>query len=102
MSSSPAETLFLILIRRQAPHLLPECKREFSYYRFRFDFAWPSQKVAVEIQSKQWHRTYAQLERDRWKLNIAQSNGWIVLQFSPTLIRRKPAVVVGLLCKVLK
>jgi very-short-patch-repair endonuclease len=77
-------------------------KTEHRYYRFRFDFAWPSAKVAVEVQSKKWHHTQVQLERDRWKANIAQSNGWIVFQFSTSFIRRKPDVAMSLIRKVLR
>lgn len=60
--------------------------------RWRFDFAWPGARVAVEIDGGQWkagggrHNT----DEDREKLNRAVALGWRVLRFSPALVRRDP------------
>jgi very-short-patch-repair endonuclease len=75
--------------------------QEHRYYRFRFDFAWPNEKLFVELQSWKWHKTRLQLERDRWKSNIAQSHGWTVFQFSSSLLRKNPQVISGLIRKIL-
>jgi hypothetical protein len=51
---------------------------------WRFDFAWPGKKVAVEIDGGLWlanggrHNT----DGDRHKINIAQAMGWTVFRFS--------------------
>ena len=75
--------------------------KEFKYYRFRYDFAWPFLKVAIECQSRKWHKTPTQLERDRYKLNVGQINGWIVLHVSTFLLRKKPNIVIGIVSKAL-
>jgi hypothetical protein len=55
---------------------------------WRFDFAWPDQKVAVEIEGGIWrpsgkgaHTGGAAVTRDAEKSNAAQLAGWMVLRF---------------------
>ena len=52
--------------------------------RFRFDFAWYAEKVALEIHgvygNKSRHRTSTGFQRDRVKMNLAQIAGWIVIE----------------------
>jgi very-short-patch-repair endonuclease len=59
--------------------------------RFRFDFAWPTQKVAVEIQGGTWtgggHVRGKGYTRDCEKMNLAQSAGWRVFQFTTDMLR---------------
>lgn len=50
---------------------------------FRFDYAWPLVKVAVEQQGFRDHSTRKGLQRDYEKLNLAQAAGWKVFQFTP-------------------
>ena len=60
--------------------------------KYRFDFAWPASKVAVEIQGGTRlkgggrHNT----DVDRWKMNHAATNGWRVLQFSGKMLEDDP------------
>lgn len=60
--------------------------------RWRFDFAFPAAKVAVEVDGGQWtarggrHAT----DSDREKLNQAAAMGWRVLRFSPDMLRKDP------------
>jgi very-short-patch-repair endonuclease len=61
---------------------------EFSAKRkWRFDFAWPEQKVALEIQggvhSSGRHTSGTGYHKDMEKLNRAQLAGWIVLLVTP-------------------
>lgn len=55
--------------------------------RWRFDYAWPDQRVAVEVNGGVWskgrHVRGTGYIRDMEKLNEAQVAGWIVLQFTP-------------------
>lgn len=63
-----------------------------SQYRFhdtrkwRFDFAWPEWKLAVEIQGGTWskggHNTGYGITADYEKLRVAQRLGWKVLPYS--------------------
>jgi hypothetical protein len=50
---------------------------------FRFDYAWPCLRVAVEQQGFRDHSTRKGLQRDYEKLNLAQAAGWKVFQFTP-------------------
>ena len=59
----------------------PEREFEFSTERkWRFDFAWPAIKVAVEIQGFGGaHQSIAGLARDAEKIRDAMASGWIVI-----------------------
>lgn len=73
---------------------LPVPAREYRFCttrRWRFDFAWPEQKVAVEVDGGTWgassrHTSGAGYERDCIKLNAAVLDGWAVLRFTTTMI----------------
>ena len=56
--------------------------------RFKFDFAWPRLKVALEVNGGVWtqgrHTRGAGYLRDLEKLNEAQIAGWLVLQVIPS------------------
>lgn len=60
--------------------------------RHRFDWAFPAESVAVEVDGGSYsyrggrHAT----DSDREKLNIAASMGWIVFRFSPTMLSKNP------------
>lgn len=49
--------------------------------RWRFDFAWPSQKLAVEIDGRGRHQTIVGVRADCEKMNEAIRLGWRVLRF---------------------
>lgn len=77
----------------------PRPQREYVFAhprRWRFDFAWPWLKVAVEVDGGQWssfgggrHNTDA----DREKMNTAAAMGWRVLRFSPKMLKDAGAVI---------
>jgi len=67
----------------------PTPTREYRFdpvRKWRFDFAWPDQKVAVELDGGIWtkggHSTGSGIMRDMEKSNAAQLDGWLVLRFS--------------------
>jgi very-short-patch-repair endonuclease len=67
---------------------LPEPVREFKFHptrRWRFDFCWPQQKLAVELNGACFtqgrHTRGAGFVKDMQKLNAAQELGWVVLQY---------------------
>lgn len=55
--------------------------------RFRWDWAWPAQRVAIETQGGVWvrgaHGRGTGIVRDYEKMNLAQLAGWRVLQVQP-------------------
>jgi very-short-patch-repair endonuclease len=80
---------------------LPEPESEYAFAtaigrRWRFDFAWPQDKVAVEVMGGLWnggkHARGKGIERDYEKLNAAQLMGWLVLHVSPGHINSGQAV----------
>lgn len=60
--------------------------------RWRFDWAFPAYKVAVEVDGGQWqaHGGRHSRDTDRDKLNHAAMLGWRVFRFSPQMLRRDP------------
>jgi len=59
--------------------------------KWRFDFALPELKIAVEIDGGV-HRIAERFASDREKLNAATLQGWRVLRFSPTDVARGVAI----------
>ena len=63
--------------------------------RFRFDFAWPQEKVACEVQGGIWvggrHNRGKGYENDCDKLNLCQLDGWLLLYVTTTHIARGDA-----------
>ena len=67
--------------------------------RWRFDYAWPDCRVAVEIHGGEWtngrHTRGGGFTLDRWKMNTAQLRGWIVLEFTNTMLKDDPFACIG-------
>jgi very-short-patch-repair endonuclease len=74
--------------------------REYVFYlnekgkpirRWRFDFAFPLEMVAVEIEGGLYirgrHMRGAGAEKDMEKYNRAELEGWTVLRFSPGMVK---------------
>lgn len=85
MAISYLEMQFERVIARQQ---LPEPVREYKFKRWRFDFAWPKLKVAVEIDGGTFagtklpgnHAIGKRYQKDCIKNNAAQLEGWAVLR----------------------
>lgn len=78
---------------------LPSPAREFRFHpkrRWRFDFAWPLYRAAVEVDggiySRGRHVRGSGFERDAEKRNAAVLAGWRVLHFTPRHIKSGKAV----------
>lgn len=58
--------------------------------KWKFDFAHPKAKVAVEIEGGTWgksrHTTHDGYSRDCEKYNAAQRAGWLVIRLTSTMI----------------
>lgn len=63
---------------------LPQPVREYKFKQWRYDFAWPKLKVAVEIDGGTFfggdHVRGKGYQRDCMKNNAAQLEGWSVLR----------------------
>lgn len=80
---------------------LPEPVPELLFHpvrKWRFDWAWPAVKVALEIQGGVWvsgrHSRGKGQIGDMAKLNEAQILGWIVLQATPQQVESGEALEV--------
>jgi very-short-patch-repair endonuclease len=80
--------------------------REFQFdpvRKWRFDFAFPSQRVAVEVDGENHRRAFKMVRSDYEKLNEAVRQGWRVLRFqastgNPTKAREWAALIREILC----
>jgi len=80
---------------------LPQPVREFRFAaprRWRFDFAWPDSRIAVEIEGGIWsrgrHVRPAGYARDAEKYNAAAAAGWVVLRYTSQQLDTDPRSVV--------
>jgi very-short-patch-repair endonuclease len=78
---------------------LPAHEREYKFLtnrRFRFDFAWAIEKVAVEVQGgvfvRGGHSTGIGITRDCEKLALANIEGWTVFQVTSAHVRSGTAI----------
>ena len=87
---SPGEEAFALHCRVE--NLQPE--REWVFHpirKWRFDFAWPAIKLAVEVEGRR-HLTYAGFIEDCDKYNTATKMGWRVLRYVPARVTRGDAI----------
>ena len=87
------------LERKLADAGLPAPEREYRFHRvrrWRFDFAWPEQMVAAEVDGGAWsggrHTRGGGFERDLEKMNAAVLAGWRVVRVTGAMIRSGYAV----------
>jgi len=84
---------------------LPEPEREVMFARprrWRFDFAWPAQRVAVECDGGTYtggrHTRGDGYRRDAEKLNAAAALGWRVFRVTADMLRDDPHGIVDMVC----
>lgn len=78
---------------------LPQPKREYVFSterKFRFDFAWVGQKVALECHGGTWkqgrHTRGKGYASDRFKANLAQLEGWKCIEATAEQIKSGEAI----------
>lgn len=105
---SPLEQLFLDALAAHGADL-PPAVREYGWAEpikhYRADFAWPSARLAIEVDGGQHapgggrHNT----DDDRFKLNLAVAIfSWRVLRFSGAQLRNDPAACIALVRRALE
>lgn len=84
----------LMLLHLKADKLTAGMEREFRFdakRRWRFDFAWPAQKVALEVEGGIWtsgrHTTATGWLADAEKYNRAVILGWRVLRVAVNQVK---------------
>ena len=86
-TASEKVDLFLNYLQQQFPQA--EVVKELQFHpdrKWRFDYAFPSRKIAIEIDGAIWtlgrHNRPRGYLNDMEKLNTAASMGWLILRFS--------------------
>ena len=99
--TSTLEATFTRLLQTADPWLAERTVREHRFddkRRWRFDFAWPSSRVAVELEGGLYtrgrHMRPTGFAADCEKYNAAALAGWTVLRYTATDLRRRPVQVV--------
>ena len=100
VKSAAKEKWELHLLRDIRALRLPDAVREHQFHalrKWRFDFAWPSLRVACEVDGGIWmdggaHSLPSNIERDIEKGNAAVMDGWQVLRFTPQMVQSGAAV----------
>lgn len=102
------------MLAQQLRYCLPSAPQPVREYHFstsrkwRFDFAWPAEQLAVEVEGGVWlgggghynrgrgagggHQRGAGFTRNLEKYNTAALDGWVVLRFTDREIRSGEAV----------
>jgi very-short-patch-repair endonuclease len=77
--------------------------------QFRFDYAWPSRRVAVELEGgifmrnrNKGHASPKELLASIEKNNAAMMRGWRVLRYSTVDLRKRPVQVVEEVAELLR
>jgi len=89
----------LFYAQLQSAKLHDDCVRELVFApprKWRFDFAWPEQRIAVEIEGGSWvqgaHVRGGHFESDIEKYNAATERGWQVYRFSSDMVEDGSAI----------
>lgn len=67
----------------------------------RFDLAFPSERVAIEWDSRRWHMQVDAMRRDRERDRTAVEHGWRILRFTWDDIHEAPDMVIDTVRRVL-
>jgi very-short-patch-repair endonuclease len=95
---SDLEETLLLMIRIAG---VPVPEREYRFLatrKWRFDFAYPAQKIGIEVEGGTWsggrHTRGVGFEQDCRKYNQATQDGWKVYRFTNRMILSGEAVEV--------
>ncbi|HZR14547.1 MAG TPA: DUF559 domain-containing protein [Acidimicrobiia bacterium] len=86
-TESALEARFAQLVRKAG---VPDPVRQYQGAGYRIDFAWPAQRVAVELDGVAFHDGRAAQLRDRVRQNRVVLDGWRVLRFTWHDVTRRP------------
>ena len=88
---------FMHVLRSSRPDVWQACVVEHQFStlaKYRFDFAWLEQRVAVEIDGFGYgHQAQQQMSKDNEKANLAILEGWKVLRFNSRQLGSMDGVV---------
>lgn len=103
ISESGLETRFFrLLIKYDVPLPTRQFSSNFGGEKSRLDCAYMEERVAIEVDSSQWHTTIQAFHSDRARDRRLAEEGWITLRFTDRDIRERPAEVAAQIKRVLK
>jgi very-short-patch-repair endonuclease len=95
------ETYWTIVAGCDAPAPIYDSEFGHPTRRCRFDYQWPAEKVACEIDGGVWsagrHTRGKGFEDDCEKINTAQALGWQVYRFTPGMLEADPETCIRLI-----
>jgi hypothetical protein len=80
--SRPEIRLLRLIVSSDLPEPTQQHRVGVAGERFRLDFAYPEQKVAIEYDGWDWHSSRSAFDRDRRRDRLLQLAGWTVLRFT--------------------
>jgi very-short-patch-repair endonuclease len=80
---SPIERRFFLACRHRLD-VIPQ----YEVDKYRLDFALPQQKVAIELDGHEYHKTKEQRTKDAQRERYLQKHGWQVIRFTGSEIYR--------------
>jgi|GEM_PF-1496855 len=108
-TKSTLEQAFLTYWGMLAPLDIPVPQQEHMFHptrRWRFDFAWPDRKIAVELEGGTWmrgaHVRGTRYAADCEKYNAAADLGWSVYRYTTDMLESDPAGCIGQVAKALR
>ncbi len=87
-TESAAERLFVALLRAER---ITGWTAQYPFAGWRIDFAWPTERVAVEIDGWAFHHRPDQFDRDHRKRNALVQAHWLVLAYTWHQLTGDPA-----------
>jgi len=97
---SELERRFLSLVRSSGlPELETQVRVAWAGARRngRIDAAYPSLRIAIELDGRRWHSDSARFESDRHRDQQAAVHGWTIVRFTWTQVTQRPEEVIGVL-----
>jgi very-short-patch-repair endonuclease len=91
-ADSAAERLMLALLRGAG---LTGWVRALPFQRWTVDFAFPSAKIAIEVDGWAWHMDVDRFRADRHKGNALVRDRWDLLRFTWHDLNNRPDYVIG-------
>ncbi|MFA5891326.1 MAG: type IV toxin-antitoxin system AbiEi family antitoxin domain-containing protein [Actinomycetota bacterium] len=104
VTESPVETSVLQLIRsRRLPlPMLQYVVTDAGRFIARLDFAYPDQRVAIEVDGFRHHDTRATFDDERARGNAIEALGWRILRVTAAHLERDPDAVIAWIARALE
>ncbi|MBA3490149.1 MAG: DUF559 domain-containing protein [Longispora sp.] len=96
---SAAERLLILLLRQSG---ISEWRANFRVNNAIVDIAFPSLKLAIEVDGRAWHSADQSFERDRQRQNEIVSAGWQILRFTWRDLNDRPDYVIAMVQTMLR